>query len=189
MKRSRQHRFFRSQEGTAAIEFALISPVVLLLIMGTIEMSVMMLAQNVIESATFIASRTSKTGFVAEGQTRENTILREINNIAGVMLNTDNVIITRTAYDEFGDIGQPEPFIDANDNKKHDEGENYTDVNGNNRYDTDMGTAGSGTAGEVVVYTVTYPWHFATPLVGTILGNEHGILNLVARTVVRNEPF
>jgi Flp pilus assembly protein TadG len=189
MQKRPRHGIYRAADGATAVEFALISPVVVLLVMGIIEMSLMMLAQNLMESATFAASRTGKTGYVAGGTTREDTILQALNNIAGSVLDTNRIIITSASYDEFGDIGEPEPFVDANANGVRDEGENYTDVNGNSQYDSDMGASGAGDSGEVVVYTVTYPWHIATPIVNSVLGDENGDINLVARTVVRNEPF
>ena len=189
MQKSFLTHIWHKEDGATAVEFALISPVVVLLVMGVIEMSMMMMAQNLMESATFSASRTGKTGYVAEGQTREETILQELNELAGAVLDTEAITITSTSYDEFGDIGQPEPFIDANANSVRDDGENYTDVNGNGQYDSDMGTSSSGTAGQVVVYTVSYPWHIATPLIGGMIGNADDIVMLTARTVVRNEPF
>ncbi|MBW7837723.1 MAG: hypothetical protein H3C28_13935 [Sphingomonadales bacterium] len=96
--------------------------------------------------------------------------------------------MTSQTYQQFDQIGDPEPFIDANGNGERDEGENYTDVNGNGSYDTDMGASGLGNAGEVVVYTVSYPWRIITPLISQFFG-ANGVLNLSARTVVQNEPY
>lgn len=178
----------KNNDGVTAIEFALISPAFLLMVMGMIEFGVIMLAQNVMEGATFSASRLGKTGFVAENISREQTIYNEIEKRAGTMLDMTQLVITSKAYSGFGEVGDPEPFIDANANGVRDSGENYTDVNGNGVYDTDVGTVGLGEAGEVVVYTANYPWHIATPLLKNLVGVE-GIINLSARTVVQNEPY
>lgn len=178
----------RSQDGATAVEFALIAPVVLLFTIGIIELSLMMLTQNLMESATFTASRLGKTGYAGEDMTREETILQALNDTAGVLMDVGQVSIESFAYDEFGDVGRPEPFVDANGNGVRDNGENFTDVNGNGVYDSDMGAAGAGEAGEVVVYVVSYPWHITTPIMSTLIG-EDGIINLTARSVVKNEPF
>lgn len=178
----------RSESGASAIEFALISPVLLLFILGIIEVSLMMLTQNIMESATFTASRLGKTGFVESGMTREQTIIQALNDSASGLLDTSLVTITSLAYNQFGDVGKPEPFVDANGNGVRDSGENYTDINANGSYDNDMGAVSSGDAGEVVVYTVTYPWHITTPMISAVIGHN-GIFDLTARTVVKNEPF
>lgn len=186
--RSIFHHITRSEEGATAVEFALISPVLLLFTIGIIELSLMMLTQNLMESATFSASRLGKTGYAAEDLTREETILEELQRTAGVLMDINEVTIESFAYDQFGDVGRPEPFVDANSNGVRDDGENFTDVNGNGTYDSDMGAEGAGEAGEVVVYIVSYPWHITTPVMSALLGEE-GILNLTARSVVKNEPF
>lgn len=188
MKKRFTSSIFHASDGVAALEFAMILPVVLLMTIGMIEIALMMLTQNIMESATFSASRTGKTGYIAGDMTREETIIQALNDAADGLLNTDLVQINTQSYNTFGDVGSPEPFVDANGNGTHDDGENYTDVNGNGSYDTDMGSVGEGEAGEVVVYTVTYPWHVTTPILNSFMG-ENGVFNLTARTVVKNEPF
>lgn len=188
MARKPSRSLLKQQDGATAIEFALISPILILFVIGIIEVSMMLLAQNILESATFIAARTSKTGYTADGITREDTIMQALNERASAFLDVSKIKINSLSYNEFGDIGQPEPFVDANANGVRDSGENYTDVNHNSKYDSDMGSGGAGGAGQLVVYTVTYPWHVFTPIMSQFVG-ANGIINLTARTVVRNEPF
>lgn len=188
MKKIRLITILQCQQGTTATEFALVAPVLLLMTIGVIEISLMMLSQNILESATFTASRLGKTGYVEDGMSREETIMQVLEDSASGLLDLNRVTITSQAYNEFGDVGSPEPFTDANGNGVRDVGENYTDVNENGQYDTDMGVAGAGGAGEVVVYVVTYAWHVTTPIMDHIVGNE-GVFNLTARSVVKNEPF
>lgn len=45
-----------------------------------------------------------------------------------------------------------------------------------------------GNPDEIVVYRVSYPWHFFTPMLGSLMGGENGVMMLTARTVVKNEP-
>jgi len=188
MKNRHATSLLRSTEGASLVEFALISPVLLLMTLGIIEISLMMLTQNIMESATFTASRLGKTGYTEGGMTREQTIIQALHDSAEGLLDTTKVNIESESYNEFGDVGNPEPFVDANSNGVHESGENFTDVNGNGVYDTDMGAAGEGNSGQVVVYTVTYPWHVVTPILKSIMGDD-GVFSLTARTVVKNEPF
>jgi Flp pilus assembly pilin Flp len=178
----------RNQAGVTAVEFALISPIFFLLVVGIIQISLAMLAQNLMEGATFAASRMGKTGYVATGQTREATILSVLSQRAGMLLDINKVTITSKVYQQFSQVGQPEPFIDANGNGIWDPGENYTDVNGNGQYDKDMGVAGLGNSAQVVVYTISYPWAVVPPMIARLMGTA-GVLNLTARTVVQNEPY
>lgn len=180
-------RLRRDNDGVTAVEFAFIAPVLIVMLMGTIEISMMMFAQNVMENATFQASRTGKTGFVAASQTQEQTIRAKLDEMGGSLLDPTRLSITSESYSSFGTVDQPEPFIDANANGVRDSGENYTDVNGNGQYDMDQGAANYGGTGDVVIYTVTYPWQIFTPIVGTFLGQDS--FTLTSRTVIKNEPY
>lgn len=187
MKKKRNN-IIENEDGATAVEFAIVAPVLLLLIMGIVDIGMMMFAQGVLENSAFTAARTGKTGYTQQNSTREETIIETLHARAGMLLDTADIVVTSVSYSEFDDIGEAEPFIDANGNGTRDNGENYTDVNGNGQYDQDVGRAGNGTASEVVVYTVSYPWRLYTPMVKPILG-ENGIVNLSSRIVVQNEPY
>lgn len=178
----------KSEEGVTAVEFALVAPMLLLIMMGIIETGLIMFTQNVMEGATFSASRLGKTGYTESGETREDLIIQQLTRRAGTLINASEIEINAVTYAQFDQIGDPEPFIDANHNGTRDSGENYTDSNGNGHYDEDMGIEGLGNAGEVVVYTVSYPWHIYTPMMSRFFGSD-GTIDLTARTVVQNEPY
>ncbi len=188
LKPSHRNIFWSDENGVTAIEFALIAPILLLLIMAITEISMIMYAQSIMESAAFSASRTGKTGYIASNFSREQTILNELNHRASSLLDSSKITINTTTYGQFSEIGQPEPFVDVNGNGKRDAGENYTDVNGNGQYDNDMGISGAGGGSQVVVYTINYPWPVFTPLIGALIGVQDHI-NISARAVVQNEPF
>ena len=176
-----------------AVEFAVISPVLFLLIMGLVEVGLILSAQNILESATYLASRAGRTGYVADSRTQEETIRDTLEERASILFDSERLSVsslnmTNSAYSNYSEIGQPEPWVDANGNGEWDYGENFTDVNGNGSWDDDQGQGGAGSSGQVVVYTVTYPWRLFTPLMGHVLGQD-GIVNLTARAVVKNEPY
>ncbi len=181
-------RLRASVEGVTAVEFAFVAPTLLLLMMGIMEVSLILYTQSIMEGAAYDASRRGKTGYTEANMTREQTILETLHQRTSALLDTNLITITSTAYNQFDQIGQPEPFTDSNGNGQRDAGENYTDVNGNGHYDTDMGAAGAGIASQIVVYTITYPWPIFTPLIGHFIG-ENGSINLSARAVIQNEPF
>ncbi len=194
MRRSSRFRqYIRCQDGATAVEFALISPVLFLLVLGIVETSMIMSAQNTLESATYIASRTGRTGYVETPQTQEETILAALEERASLFLDTghatiDKMVVDTKTYAAFDEIGEPEPFVDANGNGIRDNGENFTDINGNGVWDEDRAGSGFGGSGEIVVYTVTYPWPLFTPMVSQFIGTD-GIFTLTSRAVVKNEPL
>jgi Flp pilus assembly pilin Flp len=180
--------FSSSEDGTAAVEFALIAPVLVFLTFAVIESGLVYAADITLKNATSEAARTGRTGFVADGSTQDETVKRKILSLAGVLMDPDKIVITSLSYKDFNNLKKPEPFTDKNGNGRRDDGENYTDVNGNGKYDLDQGANGYGGTAQVVVYTATYPWTFHTPLIGRVVGNN-GTIDLTATAVVQNEPY
>jgi Flp pilus assembly pilin Flp len=177
----------REESGVTALEFALISPVMLLMVMGIIEFASIMFTMTVMESATNITSRLGKTGYVAAGTTREQQIVDTLAARTQGLLDPTKITINSKVYTDFSKIGSPEPCINPNSAPcPGTPGVNFTDVNGNGSWDADMGITGLGGAGDVVVYTVSYPWKIMTPIVGHVIGNT---FNITVRTVVRNDPY
>lgn len=175
----------RADGGAAAVEFTLVSGVLLLFLIGVFEYAFAMFVDGTLEAAVLTASRYGITGATEEGQTRED-IIREI-----VLERTHNLIpaekmtIDTKVYQNFGQIGQPEPFTDTNHDGVRQDGESFTDVNGNGLWDDDMGSAGLGGPGDVVLYTVEYTGTSLTGFFKPIIGEIHHR----AAVAVRNEPF
>lgn len=179
-------RLLRSARGITTLEFAFIVPIFLLIIMGVVEFSLIMFSMAAMESATATTSRTGKTGWTATGMNREQTIIASIKDHTAGLLDPNKITITYTIYPSFDKVNDPEPFIDANGNGSYNAGESFTDINGNGQWDSDMGQSGVGSAGDIVVYNVTYPWQIHTPIISTFTGNP---FNITVRAVVKNEPF
>lgn len=183
----RIRRFRKDEEGATAIEFAIIAPVLLLIMFGIVEFSLAAFTQSVMEGATTLSSRLGKTGYSEQGLSREDTIRAALDNRAGTFLDVDRITIASKFYGQFDQIGDEEPYIDTNHNLRYDTGETYTDVNGNGHWDADMASQGYGDANDIVVYTVTYPWRVMSPLMKPFF--EDGILELRSVAVVKNEPY
>lgn len=181
-----RRRLLTSKDGLTTVEFAFIAPVMMLLMMGIIEFSMIMFTQAVMESATSNTARMGKTGYTAPGLTRQQQLINNVAARTAGLLDQNHITVTMKTYDSFDNVDDPEPFIDANSNGMYNPGETYTDINGNGQWDQDMSSAGAGNANDIVVYTVTYPWPVTTPLVNTIIGS---IFNISARMVVKNEPW
>jgi len=174
--------------GAAMIEFALIAPALILVILGIIEMAMVMVVTTLMEGGLRQASRFGITGFIPDGETREEIVLQIVTDNTIGLIDVSDASLTSFVYPSFGDIGKPEPLEDDNENGVHDEGEFYVDVNGNSQWDPDMGTAGLGGPGEVVLYTLSAEWEFMTPFIGNLV-SDNGKIPLTASMVIRNEPY
>jgi len=158
----------KSCKGTTATEMALLAPVFFMFLIGITELSLILAGQQLMENATFNASRIAKTGFVANGQTQTQTVNQIVTNELqsyGTMFDVSKITTTEVAYNNFTSIGQ-----------------------------AGKGTNGFGTQKQIVVYTITYPWKLFTPMMGAILGTWNAaangwVFNLTSQIVVQNEPF
>ncbi len=172
--------------GNVIIEFALIAPVFLGMLGAVMEFSGIMFVQTILEGGAREASRYGITGSQPEGVTREEMILEIIEGNTYGILDMAELDMETLVYESFGSVGQPEPFTDENGNGEYDDGEPYTDVNGSGGWDDDMGAAGLGGPGDVVVYRLSYDWNIMIPLFEPIFGET---VTLQANVAVRNEPF
>lgn len=128
----RKVHFFKREEGTSLMEFAILAPVFIVLVFGIINLGVMMTVQNALESAVREAGRYGITGQSETGLTRDQSILQVIQQVANKysagIINPSKLQVTVTAYPNLTQTGQP-------------------------------GVAGSfGLPGQAVLYQVSYPW-------------------------------
>lgn len=178
-------RLWRDQGGATAIEFAFIALGLIYFMFGIIEFALAMTVGNSLEAATNLSSRLGKTGYVAEDETQEQTIRDEIERRVGPLIDMSNLTITNQVYNDFNSLTNPDILEDKNDDGDTDDPGEWTDVDGDGFKD---GAGGVGKSGEIVVYKIMYPWHVITPFMGKLIG-DNGVLNLVAYSVVKNEPY
>jgi Flp pilus assembly protein TadG len=176
----------RSEDGAAMVEFALVGPLFIALLCAIMEFSGIMFVQAILEGSAREASRYGLTGFTSGGVSREDQILAIVENNTYGIVDMDELQMETLVYENFGDVGQPEPFTDENGNGVWDNDEPYTDINGNGTWDPDMGAAGLGGPGDVVVYRMSYDWSIMIPLFRPFFGNS---ITLQSNIAVRNEPF
>lgn len=187
--RRQVRRLARCTLAAAAIELAFAAPVLFVAIAGVFEIAMVMFVVTLMEGGLREAARFGITGYVPQGVTREQRILGLIEENSIGLINAANIDIVYKIYPSFGDVGKPEPFTDSDPaNGSYDPGEAFVDVNGNGQWDADMGLAGLGGPGDVVLYTITTDWTLLTPLIAPLMGTD-GVMQLEASVAVRNEPF
>ena len=186
--RSRLKALWADKRGSAFLEFAFALPIVIIVLAGTLELGLVLFADSLLEGAVRDTSRLGITGYAPTSESRDEMILKALNSDTLGLIDTSKATITHKVYDSFADIGQPEPYTDSNGNGSYDVGEPYNDVNGNGQWDSDMGVAGLGGSGDIVLYTVSYDWTSWTHLIDPLFGKD-GKITLTASTAVRNEPY
>lgn len=181
-------RFRRSERGSTVVEFALGAPVLFLIAAGAFELGMILFINVLMESGLRDASRFGITGQVPTGQTRFERILDIVEDRTIGLVDMDEVEIQIVVYPSFADIGRGEDFVDGNGNGTYDAGETFDDENGNGAWDADVGAAGAGGSGDIVVYRMRYDWNLLTPLAKPLIGSD-GKFTLRTAVAVRNEPW
>lgn len=177
--------------GAAGLEFGLLAPVLLLLMLGLIDLARVAAARGRLEQATGRAARlVAATDCPNQREAvLSATIRASMSDILGA--DAKPKLESKAYADRFGQVGEPEPFVDdpSVPNGRFDPGEGFTDVNGNGKWDADMGRSGSiGGAGQVVSYTATIEVRSLFPFLADIVTGRDSF-PIRAETVIRNEPI
>lgn len=188
---ARLRRLGRDTGGVTLVEFALVAPVMFVLLGALLELGYVAFARSTLESAILDASRSAR---VAECPGEAAALIEEevVDRMAVVISHDGSPpeLTVRSYGNEFGNVGNPEPFNDLNASGGFDPGEPYTDINGNARWDDDMGRQGNyGSYGEVVQFTATFEVASLLPFVAARINGNAGFYPIAAETVVRNEPL
>jgi len=178
--------FWRDTGGATALEFALITPLMLILLFATVDVGMEILLDSALEHGAQAAARIGMTVQTESGISREQAVYNEVWYWVGPWLqNQGQLTVTEETYPAFSDIGMPEPCGDDSYAKTGVCTGPYTDVNGNGHWDADMGSNGLGGYGAIV----RYQFQISRPTFTGILQLLGISLFSLQRTVVlQNEP-
>ena len=180
--------FVRNSRGVTVVEFALISPVMMMMICGTIEIGHLMFARAVLEGAVVEAARAATASMEISEDTRQAVVRDTIVNAMSSFPTAagKSVKVSTKVYRDFSTT-TPENFTDKNANGVYDKGEDFIDRNANGKWDPAIQIPGKlGGPGDVVAYTAEFPKQMLFGSMTASLGISLEI-DLVATTVVRNE--
>lgn len=182
-------RHLRSDEdGLSAVEFALIAPVLCVLLLGAMDMAHALYMTSVVQGSLQKAGRDAslETGTEnARQQEIDDAVTTQVKKLA----TNANVVLTRRYYTNFtkANAAIGETFTDTNGNGVCDAGEPYQDTNNNSTRDADGGDAGQGGAKDTVVYTATVTYGRLFPMSSLIGLSPNMTIN--ATTVLANQPY
>ena len=184
----------RDRRGNAITEFAIIAPVMMVVLMGLGDLLYQSYVQSLLDGAIQKAARDSAIqGGAAQTATLDAKvvammapIVHNIANSCGSYAGTPIWCSTRKNYDTFQSI-KPEDFTDSNGNGVRDKGECFTDINGNGSWDADPGINGQGGANDVTLYTMTITYPRIFPVAGLI--GMSPMQTVTSKTLLKNQPY
>ena len=159
----------RDQNGNVLIEFALVTPLFVLLIVGTLEVSVMFFTSSVIEGATVEAARQIRTGQVQESGDPMTTFQNQLCDSLFNVIDCSKVKFNVQTFSSFGEVSMP---IEIDE-----DGEIV-----NNGFSP-------GDSGAVTVVRSLYRWKFMTPLISNLMPAGLGGHLIVSTVAFQNEPY
>ena len=176
-------RLRRDERGVTILEFAMVAPVLLLLLLGIFDLGYRSYASSVLQGALHDAARMATVGSYSMAQI-DSRVKTRLSNFA-----TRSTVTTEAAsYYDFAGVAQPEKIIgDTAPMGSYNAGDCFEDANGNNRFDSDRGRSGTGNSDDIVRYTVTISFPRILPM-GSLMGWGN-TQTLTANTVLRNQPY
>ncbi|MCP5380852.1 MAG: pilus assembly protein [Kordiimonadaceae bacterium] len=183
------NKFAKNENGATVVEYALLIPVFLVLTLGSMEIGRILMVYSALEGAVTESTRISITGNIPDGYATTEDYIKDyvIESLENFGIDA-GVNISMKVYDSFSDIGSAEPFTDENADLICNNGEFYTDVNGNGSWDEDMGASGAGGEENIMVMEIDVALPYMMKGFIEAFSHEDNI-NLSTSTAVRNEPY
>lgn len=184
----RARRLCHDTRGAALIEFAIVAPVMCLLVIGGFDIAHTLYTRAILQG---IVQKVGRDASLETGTDAQIATALDARVTAQVSALTKNpqIVFTRRFYRTFSlaAAARAESFTDTNANGRCDAGEPYVDANNNSAWDSDGGDAGQGGAKDRTLYTVTVAYPHMFPL-WSFLGTS-STTNLVASTILQNQPY
>ena len=175
------------ERGVTTVEFAIVAPVLFLMLIGFFDVGHTLYTRAVLEGVVQKAGRDSslETG---NSLTQEAALDARVSQQVHALTGQDPVI-TRRFYRTFSlaAAAQAETYTDTNHNGICDAGEAFVDTNNNGVRDKDGADQGQGGAVDSVLYTVTATYPRMFPLYGFI--GVSPTITMTAKTVFGNQPY
>jgi Flp pilus assembly protein TadG len=168
-------RFCRARNGTTAVEFALIAPPFLALIIAIFQMTAFLFAQQALQTAAVEAGRLILTGQVQNGSlTQSQFKTNDVCPLLAAMFTCSNVYVNVQSYNNFTAASTGAPTLTYNGSGA---------VTNTWAYDL-------GSPGQVMVLQLIYQWPIISGPLGSVLPNlGNGYTEMMGITTFRIEPF
>ena len=165
-------RLARSQRGMAAVEFALVAPIFLGMMLGILQITLIYFAKETLESVTESAARGVLTGQVQSAGTTQAQFKTALCGMVPALFNCGGLMVDLQPATSLSNVNTSEPTLTfAGDGS----------VNNTWQYNP-------GASGNIMVLRVMYQWPLFTGPLGLNLANlSNGNLLIMSTAVFKNE--
>lgn len=166
-------KFFHSEKGSTAVEFAIVGIPFVFALIGLIELSLMYAANSVLQDSTTSAARMIRTGQVQQSNNDPEAVFKtEMCRVASTFLNCNQIqyeVITLSGG--FDDVANSPPSFDQSGNL------NSSGFN-------------PGGSDQVTLIRAVYFYPLLTPVIGTLMADRpHQTKFMMATVVLQTEPY
>jgi Flp pilus assembly protein TadG len=182
-------KFICNEDGVSILEFALIAPLVMAMMLGTLDIGHSLFVRATLDGAVQDAARSSSLEG-ATSLTQQDLIDERVTSIVRELAPDAKVTVSRRYYKTFSTAALARAEVvneQSPGNLKCDRGESFMDANGNGVWDADGGSDGQGGAKDIVIITfkVSYPRIF--PL-AAMLGWSANV-EMQSDSILANQPY
>jgi Flp pilus assembly protein TadG len=164
-------RLVRDSDGVSAIEFALIGPVVIALMVAILQTGVVFLYQQLLQTATTQAARLVMTGQAQTQKLSSAQFLQDVCTDAGSLFNCSNLSANVQTFSSFSGMSMSNPVS-------------------NGAFSSSKMSYSLGGPGDIVLVQIFYQLPVSGgPLGFTLANTSNGNAVLVGTSVFRNEPY
>jgi hypothetical protein len=187
-KMSYHHPVTNDEAGASAAEFAMVLPLLLLMIMGFMNVGQQFYAQSLLEGAMQEAARKSSLESATDaGKSTliDESVMQAVKPIVGskALFQFDRKAFYNYRIAET----KAEEFSDSNGNGVCDNNEPYEDLDGNGAFTSSYSETGQGGARDVQIYTVNLEFQRMFPVLEKVGFNDK--IKIQAQTLLKNQPY
>ena len=173
----------RDARAATIVEFALILPVLCMMLLGTLDLGYRSYVSSVVQGALHDAARMATVGNVTTAQ-----IQTYVQNKLQAFSRNATITTTTRSYSDYSGVSTPERITsDTAPVGVYNQGDCFEDANGNGTYDADRGRSGTGGSEDVVYFEVSMTYPQLIP-VGRLFGWSTNVTT-TQNTVLRNQPY
>ena len=173
----------RDTRAATIVEFALILPVLCMMLLGTLDLGYRSYVSSVVQGTLHDAARMATVGNVTTDQ-----IQTFVQNRLQAFSRNATITTTARSYSDYSGVKVPETITqDTVPLGVYNQGDCFQDSNGNGVYDTDRGRSGTGGSEDVVYFEVTMTYPHIVPIAR--LFGLSGNITTTQNTVLRNQPY
>jgi Flp pilus assembly protein TadG len=167
-------RFSSTQNGATAVEFALVAPLFLGLIIAILETCLFLFAQQTLQTAAVQAGRIFMTGSAQNSGLTQAQFQADVCPLIQPLFNCNNLMVNVQSYSSFASANASEPTL----------------TYGGGGQVTNSWSYSPGTPGQVMVVQLIYQWSVVSGPLGFVLSNlPNGSAEVMGVTAFRVEPY